>query len=119
MKHNLRLIAAKVIDAVTNGESLANCLDPQLANLSDQRDRAFVQALCYGVCRYYTRIDAALSHLLKKPMQAKDSDVHALLCVGLYQLMNMRVAPHAAVSETVAAVADLKKTWARGFVNAV
>lgn len=118
-KPNLRLLAARIIDDVTQGHSLADCLEPRLKTLLDPRDRAFVQALCYGVCRFYTRLDVILSHLLKKPMNAKDSDVHALLLVGLYQLIDMRVPAHAAVSETVDATATLKKTWARGFVNAI
>jgi 16S rRNA (cytosine967-C5)-methyltransferase len=115
---NLRLIAARVVDAVTDGHSLAECLPPELAKLKETRDRAFVQALCYGVCRFYARLDVVLSNLLARPMQAKDSDVHALLMVGLYQLMDMNVPPHAAVSETVDATASLNKSWARGFVNA-
>lgn len=119
MTTNLRLIAARVIDAVTDGQSLADCLPLQLAKLEDPRDRAFVQALSYGVCRFYPRLDVILSHLMTKPMKAKDSDVHALLMVGLYQLMDMHTAPHAAVSETVNAVEALKKPWARGLVNAV
>ncbi len=116
---NLRYIAAQVIMAVTEGRSLADCLEPALQPLNDPRDRAFVQALCYGVCRFYYRIDAVLAALLSKPMKAKDVDVHALLCVGLYQLMMMRVPPHAAVTETVNAVAALNKPWARGLVNAI
>ena len=116
---NLRLVAARVIDAVTDGQSLSACLPPPLALLKEPRDRAFVQAMCYGVCRFYPRLDVILSHLMTKPMKAKDSDVHALLMVGLYQLMDMQTPPHAAVSETVNAVDALKKTWARGLVNAV
>lgn len=116
---NLRYIAAKVIDQVTDGSSLADCLDPALKPLKDPRDRAFVQAVCYGVCRFYARLDVILSHLLKNPMQAKDSDVHALLLVGLYQIIEMRVPPHAAVAETVNATEKLKKPWARGLVNAI
>lgn len=119
MTINLRLIAARIIDAVTDGHSLAECLPPQLAKLTETRDRAFVQALCFGVCRFYPRLDVILSHLMTKPMKAKDSDVHALLMVGLYQLMDMQTPPHAAVSETVNAVEALKKPWARGLVNAV
>ncbi len=119
MAINPRLLAAHIIESVTNGQSLADCLPLQLTKLSDTRDRAFVQAICYSVCRYYSRLDAVLSHLLTKPMNAKDSDVHALLLVGLCQLMEMHTAPHAAVSETVNAVAALKKPWARGLVNAV
>lgn len=116
---NLRLLAARIINDVTDGRSLSDCLEPTLKTLKDSRDRALVQAICYGVCRYYTRLDVMLSYLLKKPMNAEDSDVHALLLVGLYQLMDMRVAQHAAVSETVNAVEKMKKPWARGFVNAV
>lgn len=119
MTTNLRLIAARVIDAVTDGQSLAECLPLQLAKLEEARDRAFVQALCYGVCRFYPRLDVILSHLMTKPMKAKDSDVHALMMVGLYQLMDMHIAQHAAVSETVNAVQALKKPWAKGLVNAV
>lgn len=116
---NLRLIAARIIDDVTNGRSLSDSLDNYFKTLTQPRDRSFVQAICYGVCRFYSRLDVLLSFLLKKPMQAKDSDVHALLLVGLYQLSYMRVPSHAAVSETVAATEKLKKPWARGFVNAV
>lgn len=112
-------MAAEIINLVTSGHSLAECLPAKLDKMTDARDRAFVQALCYGVCRFYSRLDVVLSHLLTKPMKEKDSDVHALLLVGLYQLMEMQTAPHAAVSETVNAVQALKKSWARGFVNAV
>lgn len=116
---NLRLLAARVIDAVTDGQSLADCLPLQLAKIKDHRDKAFVQALCYGICRTYPLLDVIASHLMSKPMKAKDSDVHALIMVGLYQLQFMHTAPHAAVSETVNAVATLKKPWAKGLVNAV
>lgn len=116
---NLRYLAAHVINDVTDGHSLSDALDTTLANIKDSRDRAFVQAVCFGVCRFYTRLDVILSFLLQKPMKAKDSDVHALLLVGLFQLIEMRVPPHAAVAETVDATEKFKKPWARGLVNAV
>lgn len=119
MTQDLRLLAARVIDEVSAGSSLSDCLDPFLATLTDARDRAFLQAICYGVCRFYPRLDVILSHLLEKRMKAKDSDVHALLLVGLYQLMEMRIPDYAAVTETVNAAVKLKKSWARGLVNAV
>lgn len=119
MSFNLRLLAARVINDVTEGRSLSDCLDAPLSSLKDPRDRAFLQALCFGVCRFYPRLDVILSYLLEKPMKAKDSDVHALLMVGLYQLTDMRVPSHAAVAETVNAVEGLKKAWAKGLVNAV
>jgi 16S rRNA (cytosine967-C5)-methyltransferase len=118
-KINLRYIAGTMINDITNGKSLSENLEPAFNELSDSRDRAFVQALCYGVCRFYSRLDVALSLLLKKPMKAKDSDVHALIMVGLYQMMFMRLPEYAAVTETVDAVENLKKPWAKGLTNAV
>lgn len=116
---HLRLIAARVIDKISAGYSLTDCLEPSLSSLRDTRDRAFIQAVTYGVCRLYSRLDVILSYLLKTPMKAKDSDVHAVLLVGLYQLMEMRVPAHAAVAETVNAAGQLGKPWARGLVNAI
>lgn len=116
---NTRLISSRVIDAVIGGASLAEALPQALEKIEDARDRALVQAICYGVCRYYERLDIVLSFLLKSPMQGKDSDVYALILVGLYQLMDMRIPEHAAVSETVNATKKIKKDWARGFVNAI
>lgn len=117
---SLRLLAARVINDVTEGHSLSDCLNEALLTVPDARDRGFIRAVCYGVCRFYTRLDVLLSYLLKKPMKAKDSDVHALILVGLYQLMDMRVPEHAAVDETVNAAEKLHKPWAaRGFVNAI
>jgi 16S rRNA (cytosine967-C5)-methyltransferase len=116
---NLRLTCSQIILQVTEGRSLSDCLDASLPAIKDSRDRAFVQAVCFGVCRFYTRLDLVLSHLLEKPMREKDGDVHSLLMVGLYQLMAMRIPEYAAVAETVNATEKLKKSWARGLVNAV
>jgi 16S rRNA (cytosine967-C5)-methyltransferase len=115
---NTRFIAATIINEVTQGSSLTTCLEKNLSPIKDPRDRAFVQAICYGVCRFYTYLDVVLSCLLTKPMKEKDSDIHALLLVGLYQLIDMRIPEHAAVAETVAAV-NPKKSWARSLVNAI
>jgi len=82
-------------------------------------DRALVRELCYGVLRWHPRLEALLQGLLQHPLKARDADVHALLLLGLYQLAYMRVPPHAAVGETVSAVAALGKEWARGLVNGV
>jgi 16S rRNA (cytosine967-C5)-methyltransferase len=75
-----------------------------------------VQAICYGVCRQYHRLDFILSQLLDKPL--KDIEVKTLALVGLYQLSFMRVKVHAAVSETISAIAK-KKSWVKGLLNAL
>lgn len=113
---NTRLVAAKVLSRVLqDGQSLTAALDNAFLTVESVKDRAFIQALCYGVCRQYHRLDFILSQLLDKPL--KDADVKALALVGLYQLNFMRVKPHAAVSETV--LAARKKTWAKSLINAL
>ena len=113
---NSRLIAARVLSRVLqDGQSLTAALESALQTVESGKDRAFVQALCYGVCRTYHRLDFNLSELLDKPL--KDTDVKALALVGLYQLKYMRVKPHAAVSETV--LAARKKPWAKALINAL
>ena len=113
---NTRLIAARVLSRVLqDGQSLTSTLESALQAVESGKDRAFIQALCYGVCRTYHRLDFILSGLLDKPL--KDTDVKALALVGLYQLKYMRVKPHAAVSETV--LAARKKPWAKALINAL
>lgn len=115
---NLRKVAAQVLCAVLkDGQSLTAALDFALEKLDDSKDRAFVQALCYGVLRDYHRLDSLLDLLLAKPLRNKDTDIKALMLIGLYQLRTMRVKTHAAVSETVAAVG--KKSWAKAVINGV
>jgi 16S rRNA (cytosine967-C5)-methyltransferase len=113
---NTRLVAAKVLSRVLqDGQSLTAALDKAFLDIESSKDRAFIQALCYGVCRQYHRLDFILSQLLDKPL--KDADVKSLALVGLYQLKFMRVKPHAAVSETV--LAARKKPWAKSLINAL
>jgi 16S rRNA (cytosine967-C5)-methyltransferase len=113
---NTRLVAAKVLtDVIQNGHSLTSALATVLPTLESSKDQAFIQALCYGVCRQYHRLQFILSEILDKPI--KDISIQVLALVGLYQLNFMRVKPHAAVSETVFAVR--KKPWAKSLINAI
>lgn len=119
MQHNTRVIAARALDSIIGrGRSLDATLTDALTRLTDKRDRAFVQELVYGVLRWYWRLMPQLQHLLRKPLRDRDRDVEMLLLLGLYQLQHLSTANHAAVSETVAACGALRKSWARGLVNA-
>ena len=115
---NLRLIAAHVLSKVVkDGQSLTAALDTALISVESSQDKAFIQALCYGVIRQYDRLDFILGLQLPKPLRNKDSDIKMLLLMGLYQLKYMRVKSHAAVSETVSAAK--KKSWAKSLINGV
>lgn len=112
-----RLYSCRILAGILRQEgslaSLAQTADRDSLNL------ALVQELCYGVCRWYHRLDYCARRLLAKPLRSKDSDLHCLILLGLYQLYFMRIPPHAAVNETVAVVDALGKPWARGLINAL
>jgi len=115
---NLRLNATKILlSVIRDGQSLTSALDHLFTSVTDPQQRAFIQAICYGVVRYYPRLYYILQQLLSKPLRTKDSDIEMLLLIGLYQLSYMRIKPYAAVSETVAACQ--KKVWAKRLINAV
>lgn len=114
---NTRLVAAQTLVRILDGgQSLTVALEQTLPALENPQEKAFVQAVCYGVCRYYHRLQFLLSQLLDKPI--KDAEIYALALVGLYQLAFMRVKNHAAVSETVNACPK-KKSWAKNLINAL
>ncbi len=113
---NPRAVAARIIHQVVGGRSLSDSLSKALEKV-DPEQRPLIQELCYGVMRWYPRLDALLLQLLERPLKAKDGDLRALMLMGCYQLRYMRVADHAAVTETVEAARALGKPWAAGLVN--
>ncbi len=115
----VRTAAAKALsEVIREGRSLSTVL-PAWQSKVPAKDHGLFQELCYGVCRWYPRLDAIVAKLLQKKLKPKDSDVRCLMMLGLYQLFYMRVPDHAAVSATVAVTQQLKKPWAKGLVNAV
>ena len=81
-------------------------------------DRGLIAELCYGTLRYLPALELIAQKILRKKLKEKDADILALLLIGLYQIGYLRVADHAAVSETVQAAKQLKKPWATGLLNA-
>ncbi|MET0066878.1 MAG: 16S rRNA (cytosine(967)-C(5))-methyltransferase RsmB [Candidatus Thiodiazotropha sp.] len=114
-----RTLAARVVQGVMGGQSLADLIPRQAALLKDSRDAGLMQELSYGVMRGYPRLLGLSKRLLSKPLKARDRDVQALILVGLYQLSELRVADHAAVHATADAARHLGKSWAVGLVNGV
>ncbi len=116
---NPRVAAARVVEGVLSGRSLSELIPQHLSDFSQERDRSLAQELSYGTLRYYPRLEKLIGGLLKKPLKKKDRDITALLLIGAYQLLYMRVADHAAVNETAGAANRLGKRWAVGLVNGV
>ncbi len=117
---NIRLIATQILKGVLQDKrSLNEVLAEGKIKCKNTQDQALVQAFCFGVLRTYPRLCFISAQLLQKPLKTKDQDLLYLMCVGLYQLMEMRIPDHAAISETVEAARLLNKSWATGLINAL
>lgn len=114
-----RALAARVLAAVWRGTRLDEALSQSLSPDFPARDAALVHELCYGTLRFEPRLEFWLTGLLARPLDAREPELRALLLLGLYQLSEMRVPPHAAIAETVEACRHLSKPWAVQLVNAV
>ncbi|NIR27971.1 MAG: 16S rRNA (cytosine(967)-C(5))-methyltransferase RsmB [Gammaproteobacteria bacterium] len=108
-----------LVRVLAHGRSLTDCLGAELGTRTDPDERALARELCFGVIRWYPRLDAIARELLARPVRRRDQDVHLLILMGLYQLLYTRIPPHAAVAETVAVAAARGKPWARVLVNGV
>lgn len=111
---NSRAIAArKLKKIIIDGKNLDSVLKDVIDN------KAFIQQLCYGVCRHYQQLKFLEANLVQKPLKQKDFLVSALILLGLYQLIFLDTESYAAVNETVAACITIKKPWAKNFINAI
>lgn len=111
-----RLFAASIICQLLQQRGSLSTLIPSSPENHPELNLPLIQELCFGVCRWYYRLNYICNSLMKKPLREKDLDIHCLILIGLYQLLFMRTPAHAAINETVSAV---KKPWAKSLVNAV
>lgn len=118
--NNTRTIATQVLlQVLEEGQSLqAQWVAQQYPKLAP-RDKAYVMHLCYGVLRFYPRLEEWANQCLHKPLKEKDFDLLVLMMVGLYQLFYTDTPPYAASHATVEAAVDLGKPWAKGLINSV
>ncbi len=114
----LRAVAAQILMAVEQGQSLSQCLPPAQARVGDN-ERSELQALSYGSCRWFHRLDAELQGRLKRPLRKQERIVHHLMLVALFQLRFSQQASYAVLNETVEACRALGKPHLTGLVNGV
>ena len=91
-------------------------LNETMKDLSDEKDRAFVTRLFYGVISKTTQFDYVISRLApKKPKPV----VTVVLRMGLYMLRYMNVPAYATIDTQVELIKKLGKKELAGFVNAL
>ncbi len=124
--NSARLVAAEVLIEVDAEGKFANLVlrkalrqrqteDPNFTF----RDSALTSELVYGTIRQQSFLDFALSPHCSQPLEDLDAAVLICLRLGAYQLLFLRVAEHAAVSETVEVARKLAGEGPSRFVNAV
>ena len=113
----VRAAAARLVARVLDERIPADELLP--ARGIAARDQPLLAALVLGSLRWHHRLEWQAQQLLARPLVRGQTALAALLRVGLLQLQELRVPPHAAVSATVDAAALLGARNAGGLVNAV
>lgn len=116
-----REVALEVLREVAESDAYANLVLPPALRRARLRgrDAAFATELAYGTLRLQGRYDAILAHCTDRALTDVDPAVRDLLRLGAHQLLGMRVATHAAVSETVGLARVHAGTGPSRFVNAV
>ncbi len=117
---NPRTHAARILHQVIHQQrSLATAITHYQQQHAEITQLSWIKEVCYGVCRWYYQLTWIKQQLLTKPLKAKDAIIDIIILIGLYQLNYMQTPDHASVTETVNAVTQLKKPWAKGLVNGV
>lgn len=105
--------AARAVAGVLSGASL----NAGLEAIHPRVLRAAAQDLSFNALRGFGLIDAALEHLLERPLT--NPVVRALLLAALAELLNRPQSAHAVVHQAVEATSLVGQPRARGLVNAV
>ena len=82
-------------------------------------DAGFATELTYGALRWQGVLDEVIAIAARRAADALDAEVRAVLRLGAYQLLHMRVPAHAAVHSTVELAREVAGHRVVGFVNAV
>ncbi len=116
-----RQAAYETVVAVHRDDAYANLALPRILRelRLHGRDAAFATELTYGTLRWSGTLDAIIAVAADRDVARIDPPARDALRLGAYQLLHMRVSPHAAVSSTVDLVRAVAGPSATGFANAV
>jgi 16S rRNA (cytosine967-C5)-methyltransferase len=116
-----RRVAFDVISAVSRDDAYANLLLPTLISRQalNTADAGLATELTYGTLRMRGYYDRVIELAANRPVSEIDPDILDVLRLGAHQLLATRVAPHAAVNESVALARSVGSRSAVGFTNGV
>jgi 16S rRNA (cytosine967-C5)-methyltransferase len=108
-------IAAGAVRRVLSGATLAKALAAEVD--AEHGDRPLIHELVYGTLRFLGELRSLVRVLADRPLA--DASVEALLWVALYQLIHTTAPQHTVVDCAVGATSRLRRTSAKGLVNAI
>jgi len=117
----IRALVFDIMQEVNQRGGYSNLLLPSALTDSkfEQRDKGFATELLYGTLRMQGRHDYIASQISDRPWSEVDSGIVDVVRLGAHQLFEMRVATHAAVSETVELARKVLGESKASFVNAM
>ena len=117
----IRLLVFDILQEVNQRGGYSNLLLPSALNDSkyEQRDKGFATELLYGTVRMQGRHDYIAAQISDRPWSEVDNGIVDVIRLGAHQLFEMRVATHAAVSETVELARKVLGESKASFVNAM
>lgn len=115
-----RYAAFDILQRVEQGGYADRLLDGYLQRhpAMDSRERGLLTELVYGVLRLRGRLDFALAHFSRQPLERLEPGALLLLRLGAYQLLELdRIPTHAAVHATVELTRQTGLERVAGLVN--
>ncbi len=120
MKNNARKIAVKILNDISNQKAYSNIIINKKTKKLDNRDKAFVRQLVYGVLENKLYIDWIIKKFSKIKFKKISPIIKEILRIGIYQIMFMDKVPNsAACNECVKAAKKLGNKRASGFINGI
>jgi 16S rRNA (cytosine967-C5)-methyltransferase len=116
---DVRLASLRLIAQVLNQEGSLMTGLPKAKIQVGESNAALLQALTFGALRHYGGLRDLFTPLLQQPFKRKDQVLEILLVIALYQLIYLRTPDHAVLHESVKLLDGLKRSWAKGLVNAL
>ena len=116
-----RRVALKALISIEKESSYSNLALPDFLSESNLSvaDKALVTEIVYGSIRLRGTYDKIIDNVSNRPVETLDLEVREILRMGAHQLLNMRIAPHAAVDTAVTLTKQEINQSSSGFVNAI
>jgi len=116
-----RLLVFELISQVNRDGAFANIRLPELLKKSklSANDRNLATEMSYGTLRMQGLMDYLAGKFTDRPFNELDPKIQDLLRMGIYQLNQMRIPDHAAVSETVEVARQVAGDSKASYINAI